>query len=78
MAKLSKLTDFLDRLDEAEIHYHLSSLREGAVMVEITVPGERWEVEFMADGKVEVELFKSDGELHDKSMLEELFERHGE
>ena len=40
MAKLSKLTDFLDRLDEAEIHYHLSSLREGAVMVEITVPGE--------------------------------------
>ena len=42
MAKLSKLTKFLDRLDGADIHYTLSSVREGAVMVGVTVPGERW------------------------------------
>ena len=75
MAKLSKLTDFLDRLDEADMHYNLSSVREGALMVGITVPGERWEVEFAADGDVEVEIFKSDGEIHDDSVIDDLFDR---
>ena len=78
MSKLSKLTTFLDRLDGADLHYTLSSLREGAVMVAVSLPGERWEVEFMADGDVEVEVFKSDGEIHDAEMLEELFERAGD
>jgi hypothetical protein len=30
-------------------------------MVQIAVPGERWEVEFFGDGQVEVEVFKSPG-----------------
>jgi len=30
-------------------------------MVEVHVPGARWEVEFFADGHVEVEVFKSAG-----------------
>ena len=75
MTKLSKLTKFLDRLDEADMHYTLSSVREAAVMVGITVPGERWEVEFMADGDVEVEVFKSGGDIHEFSMIDELFDR---
>lgn len=78
MAKLSKLTKFLDRLDQADMHYTLSSVREGAVLVGVTVPGERWEVEFMADGDVEIEVFKSDGEIHDDSIIEELFSRDSE
>lgn len=76
--KLSALTSFLDRLDEADIHYTLSSCKEGAITVGVTVPdGEHWEIEFMNDGDVEVEIFKSEGEIHDADMLEELFERHG-
>ena len=78
MAKLSTLTKFLDRLDEADMHYTLSSVREKAVMVAVTVPGERWEVEFMSDGDIEVEVFKSDGEIHDGSILGDLFERGSE
>ena len=78
MAKLSKLTTFLDRLDEADIHYTLSSVREAAVMVGVTVPGERWESEFMADGDIAIEIFKSDGEIQDDSVIEDLFERHSE
>ena len=78
MAKLSNLTKFLDRLDEADIHYALSSVREAAVMVGVTVPGERWEIEFMADGDVEIEVFKSDGEIHDFKIIDDLFERHSE
>lgn len=78
MAKLSKLTRFLDRLDGADIHYSLTSIREGAVMVAVSLPGERWEVEFMADGDVEVETFKSDGEIRGMSSTAEIFERHAE
>lgn len=74
MAKLKKLTDFLDRLDEADLHYTISSVREGAVMVGVTVPNQRWEIEFMADGDVEIEVFKSDGEINDFSIINDLFE----
>ena len=76
MAKLSKLTGFLDRLDAADIHYTLASVTEGTISVGVTVPGERWEVEFDGDGGVEVEVFKSDGEVSGLTATDELFERH--
>jgi hypothetical protein len=74
MSDLSKLTSLLDRLDEAEIHYTLSSVSEGAIMVGIDASGEHWEVEFMNDGDIEIEIFKSDGQIFDFSILEDLFE----
>ena len=76
MSKLSKLTKFLDQLDEADFHYTLSSVTEDAVTVAVRVGDERWELEFSGDGGIEVEVFKSDGEVGGVSMLEELFERH--
>ena len=76
--ELIALTDFLDRLDEADIHYSLSSVREAAVMVSVSISGERWEVEFMADGEIEVEIFHTDGEIYNESMFDELFERNEE
>ena len=76
--ELISLTNFLDRLDEEDIHYSLSSLREAAVMVSVSIPGERWEVEFMSDDEIEVEIFSTDGEIHDESMFDELFERNKE
>ena len=75
MSELSVLTDFLDRLDEADIHYTLSSVREGALLVALELSGERWEVEFSGDGDIEVEIFRSDGEVFDFSVTEELFEQ---
>ena len=45
-------------------------------MVMVTVPGERWEVEFYEDGTVEIETFKSTGEIYsdsEDSKLKELF-----
>ena len=77
MAKLKALTDFLDRLDASDLHYSLSSIREGAVLVSVTASSERWEVEFQADGDVEVEIFRADGEVRDASALEKLFKKHG-
>ena len=76
--ELITLTSFLDRLDDADIHYALSSVREGAILVTVSTQEERWEVEFMADGEIEIEIFTSDGEIHDESMLEDLFAENDE
>ena len=42
-------------------------------MVLVAIPGERWEVEFSDDGKIEIEIFKdSSGVLCDESLLDKL------
>ncbi len=74
----NKLLRFLEKIEQMGMSYTLAHHREGAVMVIIAVPGERWEVEFMNDGSVEVERFTSNGQIHDESALEELFERYVE
>lgn len=68
-----KLLDFLNKLDDAGLAYRLSHPREETVAVELAVPGERWEVEFFADGSVEAERFRSDGHIAtDESLLARL------
>ena len=54
---MEQLLKFLNMLEEKKIYYRLNKVREEAVMVEIAVPGERWEVEFMENGSIELEKF---------------------
>jgi hypothetical protein len=69
-----KFLDFLNKLDATKTTYRLSHFREDTVAVELAVPGERWEVEFYADGTVEVERFRSNGVVSpDETLLDELF-----
>jgi len=68
---LTKLLAFLDKLDEHKIWYHLEHIRE-SVMVLVAIPGQRWEVEFFADGHVEVERFISPGKIEDEDVLSEI------
>jgi hypothetical protein len=73
---LRKLLDFLSDLDERKIFHRLSQVRPEAIMVEIAVPGERWEVEFFADGHVEVEVFgPSPGIVGGGEALRRLYDR---
>jgi hypothetical protein len=66
------LLAFLNRLDEANISYRLGHTRPESVMVEIALPGWHWEVEFLADGAVEIERYRSVGDLEDwPELLEE-------
>jgi hypothetical protein len=65
----------LERLRAAKIHYRIRDDREGAVSIDVAVPGERWEIDLLADGSVDVEVFKSDGTIHGEAKLEELFQR---
>jgi hypothetical protein len=78
MKPTAPLIDFLCRLEAAKIHFSLSRIRDETVMVEIAVPGEHWEVEFFADGTIEIERYRSNGKIEDASALKELFERFGD
>ena len=75
MNVFQKLIDFLNRLDDTGLVYTLEHNREDAIMVVISKDGERWEVEYIADGDVDVEIFYSDDDdLEDEDALERLFE----
>lgn len=68
------MLQFVKRLEEAGVHYFLKVSRPYAIMVQVDIPGEKWEVEFLEDGSVEVETFRSDGEILDHSAIERLFQ----
>jgi hypothetical protein len=72
---VSAILSLLRRLDAARIHYRLEQTREDAIAVEVTVPGERWEIEFLESGEVAIEVFRSDGEIHDARALADLLAR---
>jgi hypothetical protein len=65
---------FIRELELSGIHYALTSAREGAVMVQVALPGERWEVEFFDGREPEVEVFRSDGNIFGPAKLSELRE----
>ena len=71
--EINDILDFLNKLRNSKIYFTLSQVREDSIMVHISVPGERWEVEFMNDGTIETEVFYSKGEIGDKESLERLF-----
>src|SRR5688500_16883496 len=73
-----KLLAFLDHLDQAKISYTLARQRDEAIMVLAVVPGERWEIEFLSDGSVEVERFISDGEMYGEEVLDELLANYSD
>lgn len=71
--KLKKIINFLNKLEEKSIFYKLDKVRKDAIMVEVVVPGERWEIEFLEDGTINIEKFIGDGDMYDAKELEALF-----
>jgi hypothetical protein len=78
MNPLEKLLGFLSQLDRHKIFFKLTRVRDEAILVEIAVPGERWEVEFFGDGQVEVEVFKSPGAIGGEEELDRLLRDFGD
>jgi len=70
--KLEKLIDFLNKLEEAKIYFRLGRIREESILVEASVPGQLWEIEFLRDGSIDIQIYKSDGNLFDEKQLERL------
>ena len=71
------LSQFLELLDKRRIAYRLDRVR-AAVMVVIATPGDRWEVEFMDAGGIEIERFQSDGTILDEDGIGSLLAALGE
>jgi hypothetical protein len=70
-----RLLDLLNRLDAAHLYYKLDHTRPDSVMVDVALPGWRWEIEFMADGSLDVERYQSlSGVENDPALIESLFE----
>ena len=67
--------EFMRELDGTRTSYTPTSVREGAIMVQVALPGERWEIEFFDDREPEVELFHSDCNVFGSEKLAELRER---
>lgn len=76
-SSLGDVACFLRRLEEARIHHTLATVREGAVMVQVALPGERWEIEFFPDRPPEVEVFRSHGTIEGTEALDRLLDEHG-
>jgi hypothetical protein len=74
----NNLIALLRQLEQKGIGYTLAHHREDAIMVLVAVPGERWEIEFMSDGSVEIEKFTSSGEISGAESLSELFARYAD
>lgn len=72
--ELKDFIHFLNKLEEKKIFYKLDKIRDESILVDIVIPGQRWEVEFMDDHTIEIEKFISnDNGLYDETELELLF-----
>ena len=64
----------MNKLDEAHIFYVLGHNQADSVMIDISLPGWHWEVEFIADGSVDVERYESVASVQsDPTLLKALF-----
>lgn len=67
-----RLYQILAKLDAARIYYTLDKTRVDTVMILAQVPGRHYEIEVLADGQIEVEIFRSNGEIGGRQLLDEL------
>lgn len=73
--KLSEFIALLNKLEDHGIFYELKKYRREAIMIVVSVPGQRWEIEFLDDGSVVIEKFIADGDMYDAEELETLFKK---
>jgi hypothetical protein len=71
---MGKILRFLNRLDKEKIPYTIGHFSADSLTVTVVVPGQRWEVQFMGDGEIGIEKFRSNGDIQEGSELESLFE----
>ena len=73
MDGIHKFEALVKRLEELKASFDLKHIRDGYFMIAVATPGKRWEVEVSVAGKVEVEVFKSEGKILEESDLDGLW-----
>ena len=69
---LNKFLTFLNQLEQQKINYQIDHHRDESVMITVSIVGERWEIEFLENGDIEVEKFISNGEIAGEEALKEI------
>lgn len=72
---LKDINKFLNTLEESQIFYRLNKIRPESILVEVAVPGQRLEIEFLDDGTIMIEKFINDGVVYDEKELEVLINK---
>ena len=70
---IDDLMKLLEELDRLNAYYNLRRTRDDAISIDIATPGARWEIDFLPNERIDVEIFRSDGEMYDESKLVEFF-----
>ena len=70
MDGLEQLLQFLTEIERRRISYRLEHDRAEALMVIIAVPGQRSEVEFFSNGRIELERFGQSSGVSDTTIDE--------
>jgi hypothetical protein len=78
MTALSTATEFHRALERRHVPHEFRIARDEALMMSAAVPGERWEIEFFDDGRIELERFVSQGVVESPGALAELLARFEE
>ncbi|MBL7575892.1 hypothetical protein SAMN00017477_1883 [Peptoniphilus asaccharolyticus DSM 20463] len=68
---MNNLFSILKKLEDKNIFYKLARIRD-SVLIEVVVPGERWEIEVFEDGHLEIEKFISSGDIYDEKEISNL------
>jgi hypothetical protein len=69
-----KLYSIMESLRRASIFYRLQAHRDDSVCIEVSVPGQIWEIDVHRDGCVDVEVFRSSGDLLHEDALPEMIQ----
>lgn len=78
---VKELLKVISKLESEKIFYRLSadiSELGDAVCLQAFVLGEHWEIDFLDNGTVDVEIFKSNGEIYGREKIDELFKKHSD
>jgi hypothetical protein len=71
-ALLERVNDVTTRLTEADIWHEVRFFREDGVSILAHVPGEYWEIDVLTDGSIDVEVFRTTGELEGEAAIDRL------
>jgi hypothetical protein len=53
----------MDTLKQAKIYFKLDAFDPDVLTLTVSVPGQRWEIQFFPDRSPEIEFFKSEGQI---------------
>lgn len=61
MSAFNDMLLFIERLEKSKIKYRINQIRD-STLIEVRIPGEYCEVEFFADGHIDVEPYPQKGD----------------